>query len=828
MSMRESKITRHWELLWSVLAYIAIAFVVLGANPFRNETTGPFDLLVAQSGWTVEGEPVQVRHPERSDVLDALLPRWLEQRAQIRRELHPDTWNPLPAGGEPAFQNLTNGELTPAFAIFTAAPTPAIGFLFAVIFNLAMAGLGAHLWLRRRLAWLPAFFGGITVMLCGFHAAWLYWPHVLTSVWICWVLWAIDRWWEQPGYGRFCALVVTISFVLLGGFPFVTLLAAGACALYVGTLWGFDRKLESSYRLIGAVGASVAAAGLCAIPLIEFATWLTSFDTSSRHGGGGFNLASHARLLLPQAARGTLAVEATMYVGVLPLVLAGITLIAAISRLGRIGVIGVFSLLLLASGFTLVFELIPAEYLSWVPGLGSNRWTRGIVLLDFGFAVSAAWALDLLYRHSGSKLFMRAVLSVLIIVQLVDVGSFFRLFNGETSTRFFYPQHRLISIVQRDIKPFQSVIADSNFLLSGTVSAYGLPEWFGHAFKTNALKATLTKVIDNAWSSPTSTMASSGGINLEIPELSALGVRYVIGDAGLYGSGIVPQMKGGGVSQPSIALPPLPQSHWRQTVILTQEVELEAVGVRMATYRRVGLAGSVELSIRKSNGSESIAKSVIPAAQVMDNAMVLFDFQDALKLPKGEYEIIINYIGAPQTDRITAWALPGVGENCSLSVNSAPAQGCINFKLIVQDDDANFVRIGAENGIYLFENRNVPRGAYFLSNLQAYPNAVSSREVTLKRHSDTSFELMYRGKERGYLIVPMTFARGWVVHIDEQGVVPDKYLGVLPAVPVQGPTRVLFSYRPLSMVYGPWITLATLMVLILAGFLARRRRKNNG
>lgn len=824
MSVNEPKVARRWELLWNILAYAAIALVVLGANPFRGETVGPFDLLVSQPGWTVEGEPVQVRHPQRSDVLDAVLPRWLEQRAQIRREGHPDTWNPLPAGGEPAFQNLVNGELTPAFAIFTAAPTPAIGFLLAVVFNLTMAGLGAHLWLRRRMAWLPAFFGGITVMLCSFHAAWLYWPHVLTSIWICWVLWSLDRWWERPDYGRFCALAVTISLILVGGFPFVTVLAAGACAMYVGMLWIFDRQPNVSRRLAGAVGAGIVAAGLCAIPLIEFVTWLTSFDTSGRHGGSAFKLASHARLLLPEAARSAPMVETSMYVGVLPLILAGAALVAAILKRGRIGVIGAFAFLLLASGFILVFELIPAKYLSWVPGLGNSLWTRGIVLLDFGFAITAAWLLDLIYRNAGSKLLARAVLVVLVVVQLVDLGSFFRLFNGETNARFFYPKDKLISIVQRDIKPFQSAIADNNFMISGTLGAYGVPEWFGHAFKTEALKTTLARVIDNPWATPTATTAKSASINLDIPELSALGVRYVIGDGGLYGSGITPQLKGGKATGPSVALPPLPLSRWQQSITLVKGISLDAVGVRMATYRRTDLAGNLQLSIRRNGDAAPIAKSIKPAAQVADNAMARFVFSEPLDLPAGSYEIAIEYLGAPQADRITAWSLPGVGENCALLVNSAPAQGCIDFKLIASDEDAHFAEIASEHGIFLFENRDVPGGAYFLSDLRTYPNASSSQDVVLEKYSDAEFELSYRDRNPGYLIVPMTFARGWTVHVGEQKVRPGKYLGVLPAVPVQGPVRVRFSYEPPSLVYGAWVMLVTLLGLAVAGFLTWRRR----
>ena len=183
------------------------------------------------------------------------------------------------------------------------SPNAALGFYLATLFNLTMAGWGAHLWLRRLAALLPAAFGAVTIMLCGFHAAWLYWPHTLTSIWICWLLWTIDRWWQTPSYGRFVPLVVVSALLLLGGFPFVTLLGAGAAALYLLCLWIADAQ-PRALMCIGGFGlAWIVAMMLCAIPLISFLSWFAGLDVSYRIGGSQLHLPNDARFLLRHFAK---------------------------------------------------------------------------------------------------------------------------------------------------------------------------------------------------------------------------------------------------------------------------------------------------------------------------------------------------------------------------------------------------------------------------------------------------------------------------------------------------------------------------------------------
>lgn len=812
--------------LLPLLIYVTFAAGVIGANPFAGETVGPFDLLVAQAGWTVQGEPVPVRNAERSDVLDSLLPSWIYQREKIRgRRL--STWNPLQAGGRPGIQDLTNSELTPAFAIFALSPNAALGFYLATLFNLTMAGWGAHLWLCRRSAFLPAIFGAVTIMLCGFHTAWLYWPHTLTSIWICWLLWAIDRWWQTPSYGRFASMVGFSAMVLLGGFPFVTLLGGGAAALYLLCMWIADRQPCALMRISGFGLAWVVAMMLCAIPLISFAGWFSEFDLSYRVAGSGLHLASDAKRLLPHFDEQRLHVESTMYVGLLGLVFAILAFGFVLWRRAKVSVLGLYALLLGAVGVTLVFEVIPATYLSWVPGLAHNPWSRSIILLDIALAVASAYCLNGLLKQMGSKSLGRLVLVSLIVYQAVDLATLFRRFNGPVPASYFYPTDPLLTKIKRNLQPFQSVIADNNFLVSGTLGAYGIPEWFAHAFKGETKKLLLEKAVDDPFTSPTATLVEAESIHLDSPVMAALLVRYVIGDGGVALVGLRPDFGEGAVVPSPVPLPPMPGREWVQSLSLASTYHPQAMLVRLATYAKTGLKGEIVMTLYRDGNPEPVARSAVKASAVLDNQMAAFRLPNGLVLTPGEYRFRFAYQHAGAADHITAWYTRAPAKNCSLQLEGRVLPGCIDFELArIRSDMGAFVPVASENGMHLLENTNVPAGPYFLPTLNSWPNRESSDDVRILGRNGPDFRLKYFGSAPGFVVIPMNFPiKDWQVRTNGREISPKWYLGALPAFSVGAQTTLEVTYRPRSLRYGIWISLTTLLGLLFGWVVAARRRR---
>lgn len=814
---------RIWPIILPLMAYLVVAIASLGANPFAHQTVGPFDLLASQGAWIKDVPPVAVRNVERSDILDSLLPRWLHARQALRSGSLP-IWDPIPKGGQRGLQNLANAELTPAFAIFAISPSPALGFYLATLFNLTMIGWGGFLWLRRRLSMLPALFGGFAIMLCGFHAAWLYWPHTMTSMWIAWLLWSIDCWWERPRYRQFVLVTVFSALLILGGFPFVTLLGYGAAALYLVCLLLREPKAGWPGRLAGFGLAVVASIGICAVPILSFVRWLAGTDISYRTGGSPFSLFGDLRFLLPHFAKTVPHNESTMYVGMAALLAGVLGWVIAIARRLRVPVMGLYPLLLGLVGLILVFEIIPAPYLSWVPGLSDNPWSRAIIILDISLAAAAAYALDEWRRKVGSRVLFIVAMVALTGWQLIDAGGLFRQFNGPVADTYFYPRNPLVSYVQDHVGPFQSVVADNNFLVSGTLGAYGIHEWLAHGFNNPRMVADLAKLADDPFTTPTATLIEAEGFHLASPMMSALGIRYALGDSGLTYTSLVPDF--GKTSEPlpsNQPIPPLPDNAIRQYFVLDESYRLAKVGVRLATYGKANLKGEVTLQLYSDRQSQPLARVSLKASSIIDNMMASFNLPSPLDLAPGKYSFALNYSDAA-SDKLTAWFTPAAGANCSMLINGKPVVGCLDMEFSSERPDMGpFVPIASSHGIHLLENANVPAGPYFVARLDQWPDHDSASHVTVQNLKGHGFSLEYHGTHPGYVVVPMNMPRGWQVELNGAVVKPVNYLGGLPAVKVAGPASIKYRYMPYSIRYGKWISALTALILLLGALLAKRR-----
>lgn len=390
------------SLLW-LLMYAAIAAAALGANPFKNETITPFDVLVSQRAWEFVDPTVEVKSYQRSDILNALLPQWESAKQQLASGRFP-LWNDKVAGGGPFF-TVSTGMFTPAFLVFAAIPDSGLGFHLGVLLNLALGGLGMHLFLRRNLGVLASITGATTFQLCGFMAAWLYWPHVFTLIWAPWLLWAIDSCACRPGIRRAVPIGVATALVALGGFPFLSVLTMEAAALYAAVLCLFPGlHPQGRTRFAGWYAAgTLLGLLLAALPLLGLIHWLQQFDLGYREGRGSYLDISHWKQLLPPWAYHKQHVEQTMYVGAAMLSLAIASLVGMAARWKRIGALPLFGLLLLIIAAGLVFDLWPMWLIQWLPGMSFNAWSRAIGLLSIALIILGAIFLDKLWALGGKQ-----------------------------------------------------------------------------------------------------------------------------------------------------------------------------------------------------------------------------------------------------------------------------------------------------------------------------------------------------------------------------------------------------------------------------------------
>jgi len=800
------------RVLLLFLLFASLAFAVLGANPFRGQTITPFDLLAGQRAWSWIDPDAAVRTGERSDIINALVPKWMDARGQLRSG-HLPTWSDTSGGASLATPNYSTW--TPGFAIFAASPDPALGFHLAVAFNLAMAGLGMYLFLRRRLARIAAFTGAFTFMFCGFHAAWLYWPHVFTVMWAPWLLLAIDRCAEKPGLPRAVGIAIASALVALGGFPFLAVLVFETGALYALVLvaWSWHAAPERwRFPLWYACGVALGIL-LAALPLYELAAWMRQLDLGYREGRGSYLGLKHLDRLLPPWSYAFKRVEQTMYVGLAMLLLAVATPLMLVARRMRPAPLPVFGLALLLVSAGLVFELWPMWLVGWMPGMSYNSWSRAISLLDIALIVLGAAAIDRLwiFAVSGERRWLRVLVVVLALVQCVEIAAFFRRYNGPASAAFFYSRTPAIDYMERHAGPFDYVIADRSFGSAGTLGAYGLREWHAHQFHPPVLKKALGGMVRKPFISRTAARFDAKAIRPRSPLLADFNVRYL---AVSTDDGSTPAREG--KQQP---LPPLPRHTWQQGFVLDHDAVLQGISLDMATYQRSDLEGRVVLDLHDAEGRR-IGSSGIDATYLKDNDTEDFYFDHPLRLARGRYAFSVRYrpsAGAARHD-LTAWSRKKPeNPDATLQVDGKPFAGVLDYRLHLDDRRfPGFRRVLTAADISVYENTRSPGGPYFVPDLDRHAGPRSADEVSVVDYRADRFTLRYRGDAAGYVVVPMVSTPEWEVRKDGVPVDVATLRGVLPAVAVSGPATIGFRHVPAASRWVlPWLS----MLCLALGFL---------
>lgn len=804
------------------MAYLALAFAVLGANPFRSESITPLDALMRQHAFSWVDPGVEPRFGERSDILNALLPAWIDARQQIREGGVP-LWNDRNAGGSTHLVPNTS-MFTPAFAVFVAAPTPALGFHLAIVLNLALAGLGMHLLLRRHVGRAAAVCGAATFMLCGFHAAWLYWPHVHTAIWAPWLLLAIERCIAKPDMRGGLGIGLVTAMVALGGFPFVSemILCMGGLYFLVSWAWNFrDPALRLRLPVWYATGSALGL--LLAAPLlVELANWLAQFDLGYRNNRGSYLDSTHVSRLLPPWSYSFKRVEQTMYVGLLMTLCAIGTVLVSLVRPASITRIQLFGLGLLVVTAGLVFDLWPMWLVGWFPGMSFNSWSRAIGVMDLAIIVLGVLSIDWLWKKArkaaGGKprVILTTLVTAALLAQVAEQAHFFRRYNGPVPAAYFFPDLPAVDFVRERAGPFDYVIGDSSFGIAGELGAYGLRDWFAHQIKTPAHKQALAGMVPRHRRSHTASRFRSSAIKSDSPLLADFNVRYLIVDS--QESRTIGPARGKVNSRSP--LPQQPGPPWIQYFDIDAEegLLLRGISVRMATYMQKGIEGTLELALATASG-EPLAGAMIDSRTVVDNQLAEFYFTTPASLAPGRYRFSLEYTPLEHEARpLTAWMLPsGRGTTAPLLAGDSQQDGEMEYLLHIGDGvHGHYRRIYSAAGLSVLESMRAPKAPYFLRKATDGATPDAATNVAIEGYSPDAFSLRYSGKEAGYVVVPQVLTRKWVVTVDGIPTPPTLKHRVMPAVPVDGPAIIEFRYQPWNFgALAAWIaTLAGLLGLM--------------
>ena len=122
--------------------------------------------------------------------------------------------------------------------------------------------------------------------------------------------------------------------------------------------------------------------------------------------------------------------------------------------------------------------------------------------------------------------------------------------------------------------------------------------------------------------------------------------------------------------------------------------------------------------------------------------------------------------------------------------------------------------LNPEKDIVIFENKNVTNSAYFVRELNSSSKEdFSHLDVTLPTVENINID--YSGRAAGWVVLPMHLHPGWKAYIAGRQVPYDAYLGILPAIPVQGASRILFRYEPAYFRCGIVLSFAGIVIFLL-------------
>ena len=810
------------RLPWVVLLYILLFALVLGANPFRGETVAPVAILSKCSGWATHEFSSPPSHPQRSDALDSLIPRWVSVKDRIRNGEN-GLWNPMPGGGSPGLAELSRGFLTPSFLAFLLIEPHWLGYYFAVLIKLVLASVGAYLFLRHFTGARAAFFGGMVFALCGFNAAWFHWTHVTTSAWIPWLLWACAGWYLHRLPRWVLANALITAALLLGGFPAVAAYGLYAVALLASLMTlVYTSSWPDAVRAAGLWAAAVAAGFmLAAIPLLALRELLGLLDLSYRHGGTSYLFPKDLMLLVDGFYYGVPRVEQTLYTGLPALVLGMLACVHLRHRpqSDRAAMLVWYGLPLFTISLVVVFGLLPSGLIRAIPAIGSSAWGRLAVIVDLALAILAAVGLDYLLRWTrrcpGTRLrwLVTGLLLLCVGLQFYTQVKLFRTFNTVATAADFFPTTPTLAHVSQTLTPTQSVVADKSYMVSGTLGVYGIAEWFAHGFKTEAEKAMLRRLVDDPFRTPTAALFSASALRPDADLYARLGIRYVLQDS-CPGQPVRQQVR----SRPRHPAPPLPRNRLTQIVRLDDTISVTAIGIVLATYRAPHAPADAILELRRETG-ELIARARLDAKKITDNHNAVFPFKTSVEMLPGIYQLQIALSDTSADGLLTAWYTPKAShEGDYLLFNNKVHSGATLYTFYRESEESYPPALWrrheeANNTIVTFENLLTPKGAYWLPRLdEAAP--WSEAFVHTSRPKANVIDIDYTGQDAGFIVVPVRSYPGWVVYVNGVKRQLQTYLDILPAVAVQGAAKIQIVYQPVWLGLGAGFMLAAVFLLI--------------
>jgi hypothetical protein len=426
---------RRRPALAAALIYAVITVAFLAPALLPGKTLSSSDTLRFRTPW-IASKPSELQIPSNTDLGDG--PQYLQPylREAARTMPHAPLWNPYVQSGRPFHASAQSALFGPyTWPVYLLPFWTALGWIG--VLKLWVAAFGTYL-LGRSLGMRfgGALLAGLVFALNLKLVTWLIYPAMGVWTWYPWLLLCADRLVRRPDLLTGAGLAAVVALQFLTGHPESSFQALVLlCAFFAFRLWqsrrsGATAKLRNV--LLGFGGAIVGGTAVAAVTLIPFSELLLlSADFVDRRGQSideslAFNEAIGA--FMPdwwgrptQTPIRPIMLERAMYVGALPLMLAGAALILrpTVTRVA-VAVFGGLSLAVVL-GVPPILQIVTR-----LPLFNSGHNTRLIVFAILAVALLAGWGLDTLSSDRPGEPRKRAIVlgaaAALVLAPLVGVA----------------------------------------------------------------------------------------------------------------------------------------------------------------------------------------------------------------------------------------------------------------------------------------------------------------------------------------------------------------------------------------------------------------------
>jgi hypothetical protein len=840
----------RYQTPFAFILFIFLSVIVLEANPFAAQTVAPLDLLLNFPGYAGQRDhkTLPIVQAERNDIIDSQLPEWMTLKDQIRNGESP-LWHPNAAGGHPVTLTLSN----PAFLLFLSVEDDALAYYFVALAKLIISGFGMYLLLRTHLRWIPSVWGGIVFMLCGFNAAWFFWEQASTAMWIPWLLWATVLYLKTEETKWLPAIAVSSLLLIFGGFPAVAAFGFFAFSLLI-LVWNIPVFFGGNVRearydavrlrlFLKKAGLPLIAVGMAflmsAVALIPFIDYMSGLDLSYRTGGTAFS--AHDLSLL-FSYEDPPKVERTAYVGVLAVIFALIGVFSVFRANDKnLRIFILFNALLVMVSLLIAFGLLPHGLIGALPVFKSNTWGRLIVVTLLGLAALSAVGLEfagiklqtLSVRYlrlsplNAQRVIAAAMIGILA-VQFYAQKNLFNSFNAVVPSAWFYPMTPSIAYVKERLAPLQSVIADDSYDGCGTLGAYDIPEWYAHSWRTETEKAVLSYLVRNSFVSPTAASIVGSDIQYDSTLMDKLGIKYILVNKNAQFMFVQPELS-------HLPAPPLPDNALRQHIHLPQDMVIGSFGFKFLKHANKQSPARVRLSLFNGKGKKFPLEPELGLDEIVNNRWVFFKFPDKVPLKEGAYSLVLSLVHPAETDELTVLATQMQNYTGSyLEINGRNSDVTLKYSIIFYENNVpeNVVEdwnvISLEKDIMILENKQVTNSAYFIKDLDEANESIDFSGLKIEQVSVRHINIDYSKRDTGWIVLPMRLHPGWKAYINDRRVHYDTYLGMLPAIPVQGTGTVIFKYEPASVLWGVIVSSTGLFIFLIFSWRCVRTVQRRG